>query len=192
MKKIFLTSIMFLSLFFSCDILEEEPKTVLPPDGYYNTKTGIETLVNACYARLRSFSASTTNLLQLTEQGTDIFEAGVDGDEGMDNNGWVAGLAYKGAKASQPGSWGVYANYYDMPGMTYLDNTNDGYNGVMNDWKYAKFGNDEVTDGFKGYEVGANVALAKNIVAAVKYYDLESREGDLDDQAIWSEVVFTF
>ena len=80
MKKIFLTSIMFLSLFFSCDILEEEPKTVLPPDGYYNTKTGIETLVNACYARLRSFSASTTNLLQLTEQGTDIFEAGVDGD----------------------------------------------------------------------------------------------------------------
>lgn len=76
MKKIFLTSIMFLSLFFSCDILEEEPKTVLPPDGYYNTKTGIETLVNACYARLRSFSASTTNLLQLTEQGTDIFEAG--------------------------------------------------------------------------------------------------------------------
>lgn len=75
---------MFLSLFFSCDILEEEPKTVLPPDGYYNTKTGIETLVNACYARLRSFSASTTNLLQLTEQGTDIFEAGVDGDVNFD------------------------------------------------------------------------------------------------------------
>ena len=40
MKKIFLTSIMFLSLFFSCDILEEAPKTVLPPDGYYNTKEG--------------------------------------------------------------------------------------------------------------------------------------------------------
>ena len=84
MKKIFLTSIMFLSLFFSCDILEEAPKTVLPPDGYYNTKTGIETLVNACYARLRSFSASTTNLLQLTEQGTDLFEAGVDGDVNFD------------------------------------------------------------------------------------------------------------
>lgn len=26
------------------------------------------------------FRQSTTNLLQLTEQGTDIFEAGVDGD----------------------------------------------------------------------------------------------------------------
>ncbi|CCX76958.1 RagB/SusD family nutrient uptake outer membrane protein [Parabacteroides johnsonii] len=83
MKKIFLTSIIF-SLLFSCDILHEDPKTVLPPDGYYDTKTGMETLVNACYARLRSFTASTTNLLQLTEQGTDIFEAGVDGDVNFD------------------------------------------------------------------------------------------------------------
>lgn len=84
MKRIFLTSMMFLSLFFSCEVLEEDPKTILPPDGYYNTKTGIETLVNACYARLRSFTASTTNLLQLTEQGTDIFEAGVDGSVNFD------------------------------------------------------------------------------------------------------------
>ena len=115
-----------------------------------------------------------------------------DEDEDMDNNGYVVGLAYKGAKASQTGSWGVFANYYDMPGFTYLDATNDSYNGRMNSWKYEEFGNDEVTDGFKGFEVGANVALAKNIVAGVKYYDLEAREGDLDDQAIWSEVVFTF
>ena len=114
-----------------------------------------------------------------------------DGDDGLDNNGYVVGLAYKGAKASKPGSWGIYANYYDMPALTYLDATNDGYNGRMNEWKTAFDGTTEV-DGFQGYEVGANVALAKNIVAGVKYYDLESREGDLDDQAIWSEVVFTF
>lgn len=109
-----------------------------------------------------------------------------DEDEGLDNNGWVAGLAYKGAKASKPGSWGVYANYYDMAALTYLNNTNDSYNGVMNKWQ-----NDD-NDGFEGFEVGANVALAKNIVAGVKYFDLESREGDVDEQAIWSEVVFTF
>ncbi len=120
-----------------------------------------------------------------------------DDDANLDSNGYVVGLAYKGAKASQPGSWGIYANYYDMPATTYLDNTNDGYNGVMNGWGH-KF--DDTTgawktvngDGFEGYEVGANVALAKNIVAAVKYYDLEQREGEADDQAIWSEVVFTF
>ena len=51
---------------------------------------------------------------------------------------------------------------------------------------------DNASDGFKGYEVGANVALAKNIVAAVKYYDLDAREGSDDEQTLWSEVVFTF
>ena len=109
-----------------------------------------------------------------------------DNDDGMDNNGWVAGLAYKGAKAAKAGSWGVYANYYDMPSLTYLNTTNDAYNGVMNKWQ------GKGTDGFEGYEVGANVTLAKNIVAGVKYFDLESREGSAEEQAIWSEVVFTF
>ena len=104
-----------------------------------------------------------------------------------DNSGYVAGLAYKGAKASTPGSWGIYANYYDMPALTFLANTNDSYNGFMNNSNNSK-----VSDGFEGYEVGANVALAKNIVAAVKYFDLEAREGDADEQAIWSEVGFTF
>ena len=110
-----------------------------------------------------------------------------DEDDGLDNSGFVAGLAYKGAKASKPGSWGIYANYYDMPALTYLDNTNNTYsNGFMNAQQVAS------ADGFEGYEVGANVALAKNIVAAVKYYDLDARDKGEDDQAIWSEVVFTF
>ena len=117
-----------------------------------------------------------------------------DDDMGLDNSGWVAGLAYKGAKASQPGSWGIYANYYDMPALTYLKSTNNTYaNGVMDAWNCTKFDTkDGGYDGYEGFEVGANVALAKNIVAAVKYYDLEAREGNADDQAIWSEVVFTF
>ena len=100
-----------------------------------------------------------------------------------DNNGWVAGLAYKGAKASTPGSWGIYANYYDQPQATFLEHTIDGY---------APFNFITKDDGFEGYEIGANVALAKNIVAAVKYYDLDAREGSYDEQTLWSEVVFTF
>ena len=110
-----------------------------------------------------------------------------DEDNGMDNSGFVAGLAYKGAKASKVGSWGIYANYYDMPALTYFDNTNNTYtNSYMNAQKT------NAADGFEGYEVGANVTLAKNIVAAVKYYDLDARDKGEDDQAIWSEVVFTF
>ena len=110
-----------------------------------------------------------------------------DEDNGYDNNGYVVGLAYKGAKAAKPGSWGIYANYYDLPALTVLNTTTDAYNGVMNEWADSK-----TTDGFEGFEVGANVTLAKNIVAGVKYFDLESREGSEDEQAIWSEVVFTF
>ena len=47
-------------------------------------------------------------------------------------------------------------------------------------------------DGYEGYEVGADVTLAKNIVAGVKYFDYESREGSKDAQTLWSQVVFTF
>lgn len=64
---------------FGCSILVEEPKTTLAPSGYYDTKTGIETLVNACYATLRSIYSG-LQVLRQTEQGTDLFEAGVDGN----------------------------------------------------------------------------------------------------------------
>ena len=115
----------------------------------------------------------------------------------LDDNGYAFGLAYKGAKASQPGSWGVYANYFDQPVSTYLEHTIDGYAPFAFDTVEYNVDTgiatvDNASDGFKGYEVGANVALAKNIVAAVKYYDLEGREGNYDEQTIWSEVVFTF
>ena len=110
-----------------------------------------------------------------------------DHDNGMDNSGYVAGLAYKGAKASKPGSWGVFANYYDLPALTYMKSTNNTQMaGYPEDWQNPG------DDGYEGFEVGANVALAKNIVAAVRYFDLEARDGNEDDQTIWSEVVFTF
>ena len=108
-----------------------------------------------------------------------------------DSNGYVFGLAYKGAKAATAGTWGLYANYYDQPAATYLKPTissyavGDGFNMVRSDAKGT-------TDGFKGFEVGANYTVAENIVAAVKYYDVEGREGDKDNQTLWSEVVFTF
>ena len=119
------------------------------------------------------------------------------GDDQLDgdNNGYVVGLAYRGAKAAKPGSWGVYAKYYDQPASTYLEHTIDGYSPLaFEELSYNGVDDPDYThtDGFKGYEVGANVALAKNIVAAVKYYDLEGREGNVDEETIWSEVVFTF
>ena len=116
----------------------------------------------------------------------------IDGDD----SGYLVGLSYRGAKASKPGSWGVYANYSDRPLATYLNPTifSGGYAAYPADanWTVDKAGNVTSGDGYKGFEVGANVTLAKNIVAAVKYFDLEEREGNKDAQTLWSEVVFTF
>ena len=97
----------------------------------------------------------------------------------VDKDGYVVGLAYKGAKAAKAGSWGMNASYYDQGAGTVVAHTMDGIN---------------FDEGFKGYSVGANYALAKNIVAGVTYYDLESKEakGTPDAQTLWSQVVFSF
>ena len=107
-----------------------------------------------------------------------------DGDDGI-----VLGLNYKGAKASEPGSYGLYANYYDQARGTVIAHTMNGAHG---------------SHGFKGYMVGANYTLAKNIVAALEWYDLKGKslkpyfDGDpvtiseKDMETLWAQVVFTF
>ena len=103
----------------------------------------------------------------------------------LDDTGYYVGLAYKGASAAKVGSWGVYANYFDQPAATFVKHTASG--------NYAlPAGDIKDNDGFQGYEVGANYAVAKNVVAAVKYFDFEAREGSKDEQTLWGEVTFSF
>ena len=96
----------------------------------------------------------------------------------IDDDGYVATLTYKGAKANKPGSWGLEAKYYDMGATTYMDHTMNGKA-------------DELA-GFKGWGLFANYALAKNIVAQVEYYDLEAKETTDEIETLWTQVVFTF
>ena len=98
---------------------------------------------------------------------------------GIGSDGWTAGLTYKGAEASEAGSWGLFANYYDQGGMTYVEHTTDA--------------NTFDNDGFKGYGVGANYTFAKNIVGTVAYYDTENKlNSKVDDQRVWADLTFTF
>jgi len=135
----------------------------------------------------------------LTLRGS-YFNGSSDGldsvDYNGDDNGWLVGLSYRGAKASQPGSWGVYANYSERPRDTYLQPTVFSGYADYPDYFYGDNYYGFLTDGYEGFEIGANVTLAKNIVAAVKYYDFEGREnkgvGTPDAQTLWTEVVFTF
>ena len=95
-----------------------------------------------------------------------------------DDDGYVVTASYKGAKASDPGSWGLVAKYYDQGATTYMDHTMNGKADKM--------------DGFKGYSVFANYTFAKNIVGQVEWYDLEEKEGNRESQTIWSQLLFTF
>ena len=99
---------------------------------------------------------------------------------GAEDDGYVLTLAYKGAKASVPGSWGLTAKLYDQPVATYADHTMNGAADAM-----------AAKGGFEGYGLFANYALAKNIVAQVEYYDLESKE-NTEEETLWTQVVFTF
>lgn len=99
----------------------------------------------------------------------------------VDNNGYVISANYKGADKNKPGSWGLFANYYDQGAGTFVAHTM--YPG---DWSYY------VDEGFKGYMVGGGVTLAKNMVYQLHYYDLEGKESGLDDQVLWSRLQIMF
>lgn len=96
----------------------------------------------------------------------------------VDDDGYVIALDYKGAKAAKVGSYGIFAKYYDQGAGTYIAPTFEA--------EYA------LKDGFKGYMVGANYTFAKNIVGAVKYYDLEAKTGNGDQDTLYAELNFAF
>ena len=101
---------------------------------------------------------------------------------GTDDDGYAFAVNYKGAKASEPGSWGVFANYWNQGGQTYVAHTTDA------DWFDYR--------GFKGYGIGANYTIDKNIVATVVYYDTEAKQPlqgqNNETEMLWTELVFSF
>lgn len=107
----------------------------------------------------------------------------IDTLSGADDDGYVVGLNYAGAETSKPGTWGLYAKYYDQSAPTVLAHTMNG--------DYTMFD----TYGFKGWMVGGNLTVAKNMVATVEYFDLKGKGGDLDNshaRTLWSELNVTF
>ena len=108
----------------------------------------------------------------------DMSENDVDTTD-IDDDGYVIGLNYKGAKADEVGSWGLWAKYYDQGGQTVVAHTTDA--------NYFGF------DGFKGYGVCASYTFAKNIVGNVAWYDTENKwDSSVDDQRVVADLYFTF
>ena len=87
------------------------------------------------------------------------------------------GLGYKGAEASEPGSWGLTARYYHQGRGTYLAHTIDGETGFAT--------------GFKGWSIGGDVTVAKNMVLSATYYDTKALKGEQEEnekaKVVWTE-----
>ena len=98
-----------------------------------------------------------------------------------DKDGWYADLAWKGASADEPGSYGLHVGYFDQSANAYLSPTTDGF-----------VDSTIFKTGYKGMAYGASYAFAKNIVGVFNYYDFESKEGGQDADTMFTEVYFTF
>ena len=110
-----------------------------------------------------------------------------------DKDGWWADLAWKGAKADEPGSYGLHVGYFDQSANAYLTPTTDGFfAGKYDDNDKLVPETDVFNQGYKGWNVGASWAVAKNIVAVVNYYDFEGKENGKDAETIFSELYFSF
>jgi hypothetical protein len=96
----------------------------------------------------------------------------------QDDDGYAFAVNYKGAKASEPGTWGLFANYWNQGGQTYIAHTTDA------EW--------HAYEGFKGYGLSAQYALAKNIVLDVAWYDTESKLTGAEEELLYADVYFTF
>ena len=102
----------------------------------------------------------------------------------VSKDGWVAKLAYKGAEADAPGTWGLAATYFDQPSNAIIAPTTDA----------STFLKDTATTGggYKGYGLTANYTFAKNMVLELQYFDTEAKVGSSDEKIFYADLYVTF
>jgi len=97
----------------------------------------------------------------------------------MDDKGYVISLAYGTAKANKVGSFGAWAKYYNQGASTVIAHT-------MNGAYLGQYG-------LKGYGIGFDYTVAKNMVAGVQYFDLKDKDlSDDTHKTLWSQLIITF
>lgn len=99
------------------------------------------------------------------------------------DDGYVISLDYKGADPAEKGSYGLWGRYFNQANTTYYAHTTDGV--------HDSFDSNEA-GGFKGYGVGVNYAVAKNVVTTVQYFDLDAKIGNDNNKTLWTDVTFSF
>jgi predicted porin len=82
-----------------------------------------------------------------------------------------------GAEAAKPGSWGLWAKYYNQGYGTVIAHTMDG---IYSDY------------GFQGWGAGVDYTIAKNMIGTFEYYDLDFKGMDAGAKTLWTQLAVTF
>ena len=106
-----------------------------------------------------------------------------EGAESKSKTSYNIQLNYKGAKASQKGSFGLFLGYRHLGSLSTIRST------------YSENGGIEA--GQKGFEVGASYTFDKNIVGKAQYFwgkEIAWQPGQHEDKvhALWTELSFLF
>lgn len=101
-------------------------------------------------------------------------------EEGRDGGqvGIVGSVRYGRNRSWVPGTYEIFARYYNQPESTYIGHTMVGLADRMH--------------GFKGYGVGLYYTLAPNLVYGLEYYDLKERSSNKNGRTIWNHVSYYF
>ena len=98
-------------------------------------------------------------------------------------NGYVFKAQYGGANAKEQGTWGISAKYYNQGVGTFA-----GY-----DFDPISIADNFAGQGFKGFNVGANYTVAKNMILGFQYYDLKCKEdSNYRAKVVWSDFTVRF
>lgn len=99
-------------------------------------------------------------------------------DANGDNDGYVLSLNYGNLRAYRPGTYGMFAKYYNQAQYTYIAHGMNGKGTAM--------------QGMKGYGLGISYTLAKDLVASVEYYNLSDKVTGEKGKTVWSQVTKYF
>lgn len=101
------------------------------------------------------------------------------GDSKGNNNGYVFSLNYGEQKSWRPGTYSIFAKYYNQPLNTYIAHDMNGRGGAA-------------MNGFRGYGVGISYTLADNLVAGTEYYNLTDKISGEKGTSWWNQLTHYF
>lgn len=99
-------------------------------------------------------------------------------DVSGDSDGYVVTIQYGKHRTAVPGTFGVFAKYYDQADTTYISHTMSGLADYMH--------------GFTGHSIGLYYTFAKNWEYAIEYYDLKEKGTGRKGRTIWNHASYFF